>query len=91
MTTCTFDGETIDRKRDTSRLKSQLSDLKRFVADGNWHTLDEIANRLGYPEASISARLRDLRKAKFGSHIIEREYVERGLFRYRLVTKEYLF
>jgi uncharacterized membrane protein len=51
---------------------------------GDWWTLAELARATGYPEASISARLRDLRKPKFGGYTVERQYVERGLFRYRV-------
>jgi hypothetical protein len=62
-----------------------------FIQDERWHTLSEIAAHTKDPEASVSARLRDLRKPRFGSHTIEREYVERGLFRYRLVKQRGLF
>ena len=40
-------------------------------------------NKTGDPEASVSARLRDLRKKRFGSHIITRRYVSDGLWQYR--------
>jgi uncharacterized protein (DUF2132 family) len=51
---------------------------------GRWATLSQIAINTGDPEASISSRLRDLRKAKFGGYKIERRYVQRGLWEYRL-------
>ena len=38
---------------------------------GQWHTLAEVSARTGIPEASVSARLRDLRKAKYGAHRVE--------------------
>jgi len=37
------------------------------------------------PEASVSARLLDLRKPTIGGHVIVRLYVRRGLHEYRLV------
>jgi hypothetical protein len=41
------------------------------------------------PEGSVSARLRDLRKDKFGGFEVERkrDSIEKGLFLYRLVVE----
>ena len=78
------DGETFNYARDARRLAGQHARVLAFMRDGWWHTLAEISERTGDPEASVSARLRDLRKPRFGSHVIEREYVQRGLWRYRL-------
>lgn len=80
-----FDGRTYERKRDQGRLSRQLIAVRSILADGEWHTLDDLAARTGEPEASISARIRDLRKARFGGHTVERRYVERGLWEYRMV------
>lgn len=54
------------------------------MKDGSWHTLPEIAAGTGDPEASISARLRDLRKPRFGSYVVDRRRRSQGLFEYRL-------
>jgi len=80
-----FDGITINDERDNGRLQAQL-DRVRDVTLGslNWWTLGELACVTGYPEASVSARLRDLRKAKFGGFNVERKYVSRGLWAYRV-------
>ncbi len=80
-----FDGATYEPARDRSRLKAQLDRVKRAMAGGVWLTLAQLSAATGDPEASVSARLRDCRKARFGGHTVEREYVERGLFRYRLL------
>lgn len=88
------DGETFNRKRDGKRLNAQMQRVFEVMTDhaasrnnrGHWFGLAEIASITGDPEASISARLRDLRKPKFGSYTIERRYVRRGLFEYRLLT-----
>jgi hypothetical protein len=80
------DGVTFSLPRDGARLAAQHHRVLARLRDGEWWTLGRLAAATGDPEASISARLRDLRKAKFGSHVIEREYVERGLWRYRLVV-----
>lgn len=78
------DGETYVHERDGRRLHHQHHRVLAFMRDGRFHTLAEIAAATNDPEASVSARLRDLRKERFGSHVIERLYVERGLFKYRL-------
>lgn len=83
-----FDGQTFSLDRDGERLTSELQRVKGYVMDGEYHTLAEISAALGYPEASVSARLRDLRKPRFGGYLVEREYVTRGLWRYRLAVPE---
>lgn len=80
-----FDGETITDAVDGPRLHRQLADVKAWMLEsGGWHTLAEIKRATGYPEASISARLRDLRKEKFGSYRVERRRVSGGLWTYRV-------
>jgi hypothetical protein len=78
------DGQTYDHARDARRLAGQQCRVVALMKDGAWRTLAEIAAYTSDPEASVSARLRDLRKPRFGGYIVERPYVERGLFRYRL-------
>lgn len=79
-----FDGDDIDQDRDKERLTGQLLRIWEVIKYGNWHTLRGLAKSTGDPEASISAQLRNFRKKKFGSHKIEKEYIENGLYRYRL-------
>ena len=81
-----FDGITINDERDNGRLQAQLTEVRLLVTSmgRQWWTLGEIARATGYPEASVSARLRDLRKPKFGSYNVERKYVERGIWAYRV-------
>lgn len=83
--TTDFDGKTYDADRDRSRLSVQLHRVKAIMGDGHWRTLASIAEIVNAPEASVSARLRDLRKNKNGAHVVERRYVRRGLHEYRLV------
>lgn len=80
-----FDGATIDQERDKPRLFPQLLKVGHALLDGEWHTLPDLELRTGAPQASISARLRDFRKPKWGAHTVEREYVQNGLHRYRLL------
>lgn len=77
------DGDTFDPARDTDRLNRQALDVFHAIQDGAWHTLEYLSQTTGHPEASISARLRDLRKARFGSHIVERMHIGNGLHVYR--------
>ena len=81
-----FDGHTYNHLQDSFRLHRQLGKVWDVVKNGAWSTLREIAAQIGAPEASVSARLRDLRKPKFGSNIVEREHTGQGLYRYRLIS-----
>jgi len=80
----TFDGAAYDALRDGDRLRSQLATVRRAMSDNEWHTLLYLTTFTGAPEASVSARLRDLRKEKFGGHVIERRHVYQGLWEYRM-------
>jgi len=82
-----FDGDTIEAARDESRLKAQLVRVSRLMADGKWRTLNQIACLTHDPPASVSARLRDLRKEKFGGYLVERRYLSKGLFTYRVEAR----
>lgn len=79
-----FDGETIEPARDHDRLRAQLHRVLNAVSDHEWKTLLKLSMETGDPEASVSARLRDLRKDKFGGYTIERRYAGGGLWEYRL-------
>lgn len=84
--TIPFDGESFDEARDGSRLRSQLGIVFRILCDGKPHTLDELAEAAGCSVASSSARVRDLRKDKFGGHRIHREYLGGGVWLYRMAV-----
>ena len=85
-----FDGETYERSRDYPRLSGQLAAVLSVMSDNNWRTLEAIAERVslvtgrGVTTQSVSARLRDLRKVKFGGRTVERKSAGGGLFLYRL-------
>ena len=84
-----FDGETYEPKLDKVRLTGQLGKVFRLMEDGKYRTLREIADSIGGSEAGVSARLRDLRKDKFGAHTIigERSSVS-GLWIYRMEARK---
>lgn len=79
-----FDGKTYEPKRDYVRLTGLLERVYNIMWCQAWLSLDYIAKEGGGSEASVSARLRDLRKPRFGGHTIERRHVGNGLFEYRL-------
>lgn len=79
-----FDGDTYEPESDYIRLKGQLGEVFEFMKDGAWHTIPEITNNVTGSPQSVSARLRDLRKDKYGGHTVERMSLGQGLFTYRL-------
>lgn len=70
---------------DRVRLGHQFKGVRDLMNDGQWRTLGEIfaALGMGFPEASVSARLRDLRH---NGRTVERRRrgPSRGLWEYRL-------
>ena len=69
---------------DEPRLHDQMGRVKDYMLDGAWHTLAEIAQATGAPEASVSAQLRHLRKQRFGGWIVEKRRRSAGTWEYRL-------
>jgi biotin operon repressor len=67
---------------DGTRLDKQHTTIYRYMLDGEWHTLAEISTSLGYPEASVSAQIRHLRKPQFGGHQVEKRRHPAGDGRY---------
>ena len=86
MTTL-FDGPDVT-PADTLRLGHQLQAVRDAMSDGNWHTLEQLARAAHCTTQSASARARDLRKARFGGHTIQRQRSEtaKGVFLYRMVN-----
>lgn len=80
-----FDGRTIDHEKDHGRLAAQLARVRTLMLDSAWRTLPEIEAITHDPQASVSARLRDLRKEKFGGYTVERRRRSEGLHEYRVL------
>lgn len=80
-----FDGATFEPALDQARLTRQHARVLACMSDHAWRSLDDIARATGDPPASVSARLRDLRKARFGGYLVERRRVAGGLFHYRVL------
>lgn len=80
-----FDGrETYEPSRDQRRLGKQLLAVKNYMLTHEWVSLRQLALAVGGSEQGVSARLRDLRKARFGAYVVERKRVEGAVFLYRV-------
>jgi len=82
-----FDGADYNPERDGARLSKQLQKIYDLMKEGRWWTLRELEDATNYPQASISASIRNFRKDKFGGHTVEREYVTNGIYKYKLILK----
>jgi hypothetical protein len=76
-------------REDFGRMAKQRHLVLAYMSDGAWRTLGDLSELTGAPEASVSARLRDLRKPQHGAHTVLRERVApgHGLFRYKLILR----
>lgn len=86
MTTFTsmrFDGTDL-KPHDHTRLGPQLLRVKAVLLDYKWHTVVEIAESTGDPETSVSAQIRNLRKPRFGGHVIEKRRDWPGLYEFKM-------
>ena len=85
-----FDGQTYVRRLDRARLTSALQRVFYVATRNGWHSLAEIHHEIRevfgerYSEAGISARLRDVRKSRFGGHQMESRRRSGGLWEYRI-------
>lgn len=79
--------------KDKPRLDSQRANVRELMLDGMFRTLKEIEEATGYPQASISARLRDLRKQRFGSYTVNRIHRGEGAgtWYYQVLEPGFLF
>jgi hypothetical protein len=70
---------------DQERLTQQLGRIFTVMRDGEWRSLNEIADVTAAPHASISAQLRHLRKPRFGAYVVEkRRRGDSGTWEYRV-------
>ncbi|HHT9137766.1 MAG TPA: hypothetical protein ACFYEK_11065 [Candidatus Wunengus sp. YC60] len=82
-----FNGPEYVEQLDFNRLYKQWKNIRDLMLDGKWRTLGEIEEVLGYPQASISANLRHLRKFRFGNFNVykrRKTYAGSGLYEYKL-------
>jgi hypothetical protein len=70
--------------KDEPRLSDQLRRVRDLMLDGTARSLAEISAAVSAPEASVSARLRDLRRPECGGYLVERENLGGGRFTYKV-------
>ena len=68
---------------DLSQWTGQLKRVFQVMKNGNWMTLGEVSFHARAPEASVSARIRDLKKRGIPH---EKRRQGSGLYEYRLVS-----
>jgi hypothetical protein len=84
---------TYDPRLDRERLKKQgrdVWDVMTAPAYDDWWTLRELAQATGHQEASISARLREMRSPEYGGHFVDRRRrgdPKAGCWEYRLTVR----
>jgi len=91
--TLIFTGADYDEKRDCGRMTTQLERIVGIAKDEKWRTVERLALELRraypdtrFPEASISAQLRNLRK--IGYRVEARNALKDGLlYEYRVLPR----
>lgn len=80
------------------RLGTGVELVREVMASGEWLTIPEIQKRVEempngkfFSESCISARIRDQRKPKHGSHTIARRLrgASRNLYEYSMIDEDY--
>ena len=84
-----FYGSDFEPELDTVRLTGALCRVFEFMKSGEWHTLKEIEEATGSPQASASAHLRHLTQSDCGSNTKvkrRRGDPKQGLFEYQIIV-----
>ena len=69
-------------------LTGQFQAVWNAMIDGTPLTLAAISRKTGYPQQSVSARIRDFRKEEFGGHTVNRiPTTNRHEFTYALIER----
>jgi hypothetical protein len=77
-------GPAFNEEKDGDRIRKQHEAIRDYMLVNEWKTLAEIEAALGYPQASISAQLRHLRKKRFGSHYVSKRRRHEGTWEYKV-------
>lgn len=83
-----FDGDDYVSERDKPRLTLQIHQVRMYMENAGWLSVKDIAAELNFPEPSVSAQIRNLRKKRFGSRTVERRYQGNGLYEFKLMPKD---
>lgn len=73
---------------DPDGLKPQTRKVFDALSDGHWHTLRQLSDASGAPEASVSARMRDLRGEEYALPLEAEKMPGSNLWRYRLTLPD---
>ena len=68
-------GPAFNEKLDGARIRGQIATLRELLLPMGYLTLEEIARLTGYPEGSIGADLRHLKKVAHGSYDVLKERI----------------
>ena len=82
-----FDGDDYVSSRDKPRLTLQIHQVRMYMENNDWLSVKQISNYLNFPEPSVSAQIRNLRKKRFGNRVVERRYQGNGLYEFKLMPK----
>ncbi len=63
---------------------TQRAVVLNLLQNSSWCTMRELSVLSGFSQGSVSSRIRDLRMPEFGGYTIERRFVTRGVYEYRL-------
>ena len=79
-------GPAYDKEIDGERIATQMETIRDYMLNrAGWNTLREISMGTNYPEASVSAQLRHLRKSRFGGFVVpKRRRAGAGTWEYKL-------
>ena len=77
-------GPDYNEKLDGKRVRGQMDEIRKYMLWTGWATLAEIESALGYPQSSISAQLRHLRKERFGGYRVDKRRRSQGTWEYRV-------
>ena len=72
------------RLEDGKRLAGQFDRVWAIMRDGEYHTIQEVAERTGDPAQSVARQMRYIRSKARGGHVLEREHRGRGLYAFRV-------
>ena len=75
---------TYDPALDAARLRTLLARVHAALRLGGWWTLTRLVAQCGGRETGVSAKLRDLRKPRFGGHRVAARRVTGGQWEYHL-------
>lgn len=81
-------GITYEPMLDGRRLARQAGIVYAYMVSAGWKTLQQIAKDTGFPEASVSARLRDFRRIEGHKVLRERWHndITSGVWVYAMQT-----